>query len=59
MAEATWEPLQQFKEDHPDVKLEDELFRQEGVVLWTPSVVSMLGDTGRSTISQMRDGDRV
>jgi hypothetical protein len=22
--------LQQFKEDHPDVKLEDELFRQEG-----------------------------
>jgi hypothetical protein len=50
MAEATWEPLQQFKEDYPNVKLEDELFRQEGVVLWTPSsVVSMLGDTGRST----------
>jgi hypothetical protein len=36
MAEATWEPLQQFKEDYPDVKLEDELFCQEGVVLWTP-----------------------
>jgi transcriptional regulator GlxA family with amidase domain len=54
MAEATWEPLQQFKEDHPDVKLEDELFRQEGEVLWTPSsVVSMLGDTGRSTTHQM------
>jgi hypothetical protein len=50
MAEATWEPLQQFKEDYPDVKLEDELFRQEGVVLWTPSsVVSMLEDTKRST----------
>jgi hypothetical protein len=30
MAEATWEPLQQFKEDYPDVKLEDELFCQEG-----------------------------
>jgi hypothetical protein len=30
MAEATWEPLQQFKEDYPNVKLEDELFRQEG-----------------------------
>jgi hypothetical protein len=30
MAEATWEPLQQFKEDYPDVKLEGELFCQEG-----------------------------
>jgi transcriptional regulator GlxA family with amidase domain len=30
MAEATWKPLQQFKEDYPNVKLEDELFRQEG-----------------------------
>jgi hypothetical protein len=59
MAEATWEPLQQFKEDHPDVKLEDELFHQEGVVLWTPSVVNMLGDTRSSTTSQMRDRDRV
>jgi hypothetical protein len=49
MAEATWEPLQQFKEDYPDVKLEDELFRQEGVVLWTPLVNSMLGGTGRAT----------
>jgi hypothetical protein len=50
MAEATWEPLQQFKEDYPDVKLKDELFRQEGVVLWTPSsVVSMLGNIERST----------
>jgi pentatricopeptide repeat protein len=29
-------------------------------LLWTPSlIVSMLGDTGRSTTSQMRDGDRV
>jgi hypothetical protein len=49
MAEATWEPLQQFKEDYPDVKLEDELFRQERVVLWTPLVNSMLGGTGRAT----------
>jgi hypothetical protein len=50
MAEATWEPLQQFKEDYPNVKLEDELFCQEGVVLWTPYLVdSMLGETGRPT----------
>jgi hypothetical protein len=28
-------------------------------LLWTPSVVNMLGDTGRSTTSQMRDRDRV
>jgi hypothetical protein len=30
MAEATCEPLQQFKEDYPNVKLEDELLHQEG-----------------------------
>jgi hypothetical protein len=40
MAEATWEPLEQFKEDYPDVKLEDELFRQGGAMLWTPSLVA-------------------
>jgi transcriptional regulator GlxA family with amidase domain len=40
MAEATWEPLEQFKEDYPDVNLEDELFRRGGVVLWTPLVAS-------------------
>jgi hypothetical protein len=49
IAKATWEPLQQFKEDYLDVKLEDELFCQEGVVLWTPLIDSMLGGTGKPT----------
>jgi transcriptional regulator GlxA family with amidase domain len=40
MAEATWEPVEQFKEDYPDVKLEDELFRQGGAMLWTHSLVA-------------------
>jgi hypothetical protein len=31
MVEATWEPLEQFKEDYPDVMLEDELFHWGGV----------------------------
>jgi hypothetical protein len=30
VAEATWEPLDQFKEDYPYVKLEDELFCRGG-----------------------------
>jgi hypothetical protein len=29
-AEATWEPLEQFKEAYPEFKLENELFRQGG-----------------------------
>jgi hypothetical protein len=29
-AEATWEPLEQFKEVYPEFKLEDELFHQGG-----------------------------
>jgi hypothetical protein len=29
-AEATWEPLEQFKEVYPEFQLEDELFRQGG-----------------------------
>jgi hypothetical protein len=29
-SESSWEPLNQFKEDHPDFQLEDELFRLEG-----------------------------
>jgi hypothetical protein len=29
-ADATWEPLKQFKEAHPDFQLEDELFVGEG-----------------------------
>jgi len=29
-AEATWEPLLEFKEKYPSFKLEDELFGQEG-----------------------------
>jgi hypothetical protein len=29
-ADATWEPLEQFKETHPDFQLEDELFAGEG-----------------------------
>ena len=34
-AEATWEPLTDFKERYPTFKLEDELF---GQVLWTHSL---------------------
>jgi hypothetical protein len=29
-SEASWVPLSQFKEDHQEFQLEDELFRQEG-----------------------------
>jgi transcriptional regulator GlxA family with amidase domain len=28
--EATWEPLQHFKDLYPDVQLEDELFEEVG-----------------------------
>ena len=28
--DATWEPLREFKDCHPDFKLEDELFSQGG-----------------------------
>jgi hypothetical protein len=28
--EASWEPLNQFKEERPEFQLEDELFRLEG-----------------------------
>jgi hypothetical protein len=30
LADATWDPLEQFKEAYPDFKLEDELFRLGG-----------------------------
>ena len=30
VSEATWEPLEQFKEHYPTFQLEDELFRKEG-----------------------------
>jgi hypothetical protein len=30
LTEASWEPLNQFKEDHPEFQLEDELFRLQG-----------------------------
>jgi hypothetical protein len=43
-AETSWVTLEQFKEDFPDFQLEDELFRQAGEVLWTPSLgPSILG----------------
>ena len=28
--DATWEPLQEFKDLYPDVQLEDELFEEAG-----------------------------
>jgi len=28
--DATWEPLEEFKEQYPEVQLEDELFAEEG-----------------------------
>ena len=30
MDDATWEPLEEFKEQYPEVQLEDELFAEEG-----------------------------
>jgi hypothetical protein len=43
LADAAWDPLEQFKEAYPDFKLEDELFRLGGgAVLWTPSLTNSM-----------------
>jgi hypothetical protein len=39
-SKATWETIEHFKEAYPEFQLVDELFQQQGEVLWTNSMVS-------------------
>jgi hypothetical protein len=49
MVEATWEPLEQFKEYYPDVMLEDELFHRGGGVFVDSSGRQYVRRNKRST----------
>jgi hypothetical protein len=54
-AEASWVPLEQFKEEFQDFQHEDELFRQAGEVFWSPplgpSILGGLRSQLRNSIS--------
>jgi len=52
-AEATWEPLPEFKGKYPSFKLEDELFGRGGV-LWTPSLARNINARRRRSYLQPR-----
>jgi hypothetical protein len=48
-SDTTWEPVSEFTQAYPEFQLEDELFRKEGEMLWTPLSAKHIRGGGATT----------
>jgi hypothetical protein len=55
-AAATWVPINAFHAAHPSLQFEDELFVEEGEVLWTTTSIKGVAD-GRAKPDATKEAD--